>query len=104
MKHGIYIFLLFFSCVACTKTTEERSNITTREADTLSNAEIKFDKKKWRAKDDDDYPFREAMLNDLMINENLKGMKRDDAIRLLGEPDKIDTSYLFYRVEQKRLG
>lgn len=44
------------------------------------------------------------MLKDLMTDEDFRSLKRTAVLDLLGEPTKIDTNYLFYRVEEKRLG
>lgn len=63
----------------------------------------KFDATKWKIKEGDDYPFRENMLKDLVENVTLKGIKHDQLIQLLGRPDRVDSSYLFYRVFQKRI-
>ena len=63
----------------------------------------KFDAIKWRIKEGEDYPFRENMLNDLVYKVTLKGIKHDQLIQLLGQPDRVDSSYLFYRVFQMRV-
>ena len=64
----------------------------------------KFDKTKWSTRDEQDYPYRDNMLNDLMTNQRLHGLKRDSLINLLGAPDRLDSSYLFYRIAQERVG
>lgn len=66
--------------------------------------EKKFNKIKWGTKDDKDYPYRDKMLDDLISNVNLKGLKKEEVINMLGQPDRIDNSYLFYRIAQKRMG
>lgn len=65
---------------------------------------ISFDEEKWKTKEGKDYPFREEMLGDLMENQGLRQLKRDEILELLGEPTRIDTNYVFYRIEQKRIG
>jgi hypothetical protein len=45
-----------------------------------------FDKSKWTAKDDMDYPMREAILSDLVSNHQLKGLTYKQLIDSLGEP------------------
>lgn len=99
MRKGTYILLLSLYCLACNNTREEKSD----KADSGTKTEIKFDKTKWRTKDGRDYPYRNDMLEDLMNNQNLKGLKRDEVIVLLGQPDRIDSSYLFYMIAQKRI-
>jgi uncharacterized membrane protein len=57
----------------------------------------KFDKSKWTAKDDMDYPMRDAILNDLVTNHQLKGLTYKQLIDSLGEPanygDNKDSIY-----------
>ncbi len=64
----------------------------------------KFDQTKWLTKNDDDYPYRDKMLDDLVSNVTLKGLKYNELVGLLGAPDRKDSSYLFYRVAQQRIG
>ena len=63
----------------------------------------KFNAAKWRVKEGEDYPFREKMLKNLVDSVPLKGIKYAQLIQLLGPPDRVDSSYLFYRVFQKRI-
>ena len=65
--------------------------------------EITFDKTKWLTKDGLDYPYRNKMLQDLIINKKLKKLKKEEILELLGQPDRIDSAYLFYRIAQQRL-
>jgi hypothetical protein len=64
----------------------------------------KFDKTRWSLQGDDNYPYRDKMLNDLVYNVKLKGLNKQEVIDLLGPPDRIDSSFLFYKVSQKRIG
>jgi hypothetical protein len=34
----------------------------------------------------------------------LDSLRKDEILDLLGQPDKIDGNYLFYRIAQQRLG
>ena len=40
----------------------------------------------------------------IVDERGLRDLKRDEILELLGEPTRVDTNYLFYRVSQKRLG
>jgi hypothetical protein len=95
MKFIIFIIPFLSVIYSCT------DNI--KQSDTNISQE-KFDKIKWRTKDDNNYPYRENMLNDLVYNVKLKGLKQNEVLVLLGLPDRIDSSYLFYRVAEKRIG
>lgn len=66
--------------------------------------EEKFDKARWAVKVDDEYLYRNAMINDLMRTHELHGLKRDKIIDMLGQPDRTDTFYFFYTVFWDHLG
>lgn len=101
MKRFFILFLLvsFSGCV------EDSS--TSTSADTSATV---FEQDRWNAREGDDFPYRDEMLHDLMNSESivddrgLRELKRDEILELLGEPTRVDTNYLFYRVSQKRLG
>jgi hypothetical protein len=92
------LFLLLL-CFGCKNTSNENNK---KEV----SSEIKFDATKWKIKTDKDYPFREAMLNDLISPNQLKclkSLKKDQILALLGPPDRVDKNYLFYLVSQEHL-
>lgn len=84
------------SCLACKNTSEE----TTEDGKT----EMAFDKAKWQMKEDNDYPYRDKMLSDLIASDSLKTLKKEGILELLGEPTRTDNNYLFYMVSQERAG
>ncbi|MBT1711421.1 hypothetical protein KK062_24475 [Fulvivirgaceae bacterium PWU5] len=63
--------------------------------------EKKFEKKGWAAKPDANFPPNERgdMLNDLLSNHKLVGLKYSNVISLLGIPDGVDSSSLSYEME-----
>ena len=65
---------------------------------------LPFDKTKWLESVDEDFPYRDLMIRDLMANQNVRGMKWDSVINLLGEPTRSDSNYLFYKVSEQRMG
>ena len=64
----------------------------------------KFDKEKWATREGRHYPYRNAMLNDLIANVKLHGLKKDSLIELLGEPDRCNEGHLYYTIRQPYLG
>jgi len=51
--------------------------------------DIKFDKTKWMNEGDlQEFPYRKAMLKDLVTNYKLKGLSYKQMIDLIGEPQK----------------
>lgn len=81
----IFCSLIFvYSCNNDTKKTEP-------------NTSLKFDKTKWKVKDDDKYLHRNNMLKDLISNQKINGLKKQELIDFLVQPDRTDSSYLFLK-------
>jgi len=94
MKMKMLLVLVLLGCCSCKKNddaTAEQSTATT------------FNSTQWKTKEDQDYPYREAMLNDLINSNPLKGLTKEAVLQLLGTPDRVDSSYLFYTITQERL-
>ena len=69
-----------------------------------ASANEKFDKIRWQTKEGSGYPFRENMLNDLITNYKLSGLRKSELLDLLGAPTRTDSSFLFYTVKNPHLG
>ena len=82
--------LLMFSEVAAEKNEREHG--------------IAFDHEKWNTRIDDNFVYRNKMIKDLITSETLRRLNKDEVISMLGQPDRIDNAYLFYRIDQKRIG
>ncbi|HLA55524.1 MAG TPA: hypothetical protein VK623_05470 [Flavobacterium sp.] len=92
------ILCLFVCCLAC------KNNEESPEKEKIAPAnEMAFDKTKWGTKNGAEYVYRDKMLKDLIGNK-LKGLRKEGAIGLLGQPDRIDNAYLFYKIAQERIG
>ena len=61
----------------------------------------KFDKVKWAILEGGEYPYRNAMLQDLIDHYALHGLKKDSVINLLGPPTHMENSHLYYLVDQQ---
>jgi len=100
MRTRFLIISLLLCCLSCNTESEEKSDI----EDKGTEAEITFDKKKWRIKEGEDYPYRDQMVKDLVYNDTVRMLREDEIIELLGEPDRINEGHLYYTITQKRLG
>jgi hypothetical protein len=89
MKLQILIMLFLAGAVSCKHKTEIKEQV--------------FDKEKWTVKKENKYVYRNAMVKDLMENRKLHGTKRDSVLNVLGAPNRQDTGYLFYTVDQRFL-
>ena len=87
-------------CFACK--TDRDDNV--EDQKTVQDSEIAFDKEKWKAKDGEDYPYRDKMLNKVVYNDTIRTLNKDQLLNLLGEPDYIREGHLYYRIDETRLG
>ena len=96
----ILIVFLFICFLACKTDREENAEYDERFPD----HEMAFDKKKWKTKDGADYPYRDKMIDDVVYNDTIRALDKDEILDLLGEPDRINENHLYYMIAQKRLG
>jgi hypothetical protein len=91
--------IIFLICSGCNRDAEKVD-------DELKNAptEIKFDKTKWLTKEESDYPYRELMLHDIVYNDAVRELTKNELLELLGEPDRSNKGHLYYMISQKKLG
>src|SRR5687768_8470566 len=91
MKIKNLLILFFIGCLSCKNNNEK-------------NTEEKFDRMKWATKEGKKYPYRDKMLNDLVYKQKLKGLKKEQVLNMLGQPNRTDSNYFFYIVDQRFLG
>jgi hypothetical protein len=65
---------------------------------TSCSREIKFDQDKWNYGDGLTFPNRDKMLNDLLQNQKLKGLKYQQVISLLHRPQRADSTMMYYEI------
>jgi len=90
------LFVLFIT--SCSDSKEDQL-----DNESEVKKEIEFDATKWKVNRGDDYPYRDAMLKDLMNNDSIRQLKRNQLLELLGEPSRMDSNYFFYRIEQTKM-
>ena len=93
-------FMLSSLFVACKADPEKPESENVQEQ---ANAET-FSPTKWRVKEGRDYPFREQMLEELVQDTSIRALRGDKLFDLLGEPDRRNENYLYYQLDQTRLG
>lgn len=96
----VRICFLSFSlcCFACNSAHDEQTDYPD------SGTNIEFDKTKWATKVGKDYPYRDAMLEDVITDESWRSLNREGILDSLGEPDRTNDNHLYYMIKQKRLG
>jgi hypothetical protein len=100
MKVKLLFILILIACLACNTDKKNRSESMGNDTE----SEISFNKEKWSEKIGPDYPYRDQMLNDLVYNDTIRELNKDEIIELLGQPDKINEGHLYYLVTKKSLG
>lgn len=92
----IFLIFLLMGCLACDNSSKDNP----KEA---PPTEITFDAEKWKTKEDKDYPYRDSMLKNLMTDDSIRQLNGNQVLELLGEPTRIDSLYLFYRISEKHI-
>jgi len=100
MKKRVFIVFLFVFCFACKSDREENVENKKRNKD----SEMVFDKEKWKVKEGKDYPYRDKMINDIVYNDTIRMLNKEQLLKLLGKPDYIKESHLYYRIIETRIG
>lgn len=100
MRIRTCILILFLWGWACTSEKKEKSDNAALETAVDST----FEKEKWLIKRGEDYPYRDQMLNDIVYNDTIRTLLKDEIIALLGAPDRINEGHLYYLIDQRRLG
>ena len=98
----VFTVLLFVCCIACHNDKQDY----TEDKKTKPDSEMAFEKAKWRTKDGADYPYRDKMLNDIVYNDTIRALNKDEILDLLGEPSyyRNNKNFLYYTITEKRLG
>ena len=91
MNLRILTILIFIFCLTCASRDESKD--VNKNGDVLK--EMAFDRVQWDLKDDKDYVYRSKMLNDIVYNDTIRNLKRDELVNLLGEPNYIKENHLF---------
>jgi hypothetical protein len=101
MKMRVLIVFLFAFCLACKTDRQDYAE----NMEIKPESEMVFDKAKWKTKDGKDYPYRERMLNDVVYNDTIRTLNKDEILDLLGEPSyyRTNENFLYYMITQKRL-
>lgn len=96
-KYLLTISILIF--VSCAKTDKEQfvENIESTKKDSL------FNRAKWDIKQDGAYVYRKEMMEDIVYNDTIRDLNREQIIDLLGEPDRVKNNYIYYLISEKKL-
>ena len=100
MRFIPYTILWLLCCLSCNDNRGSGPGKVAHEAE----VNIPFDREKWNMKEDLDYPFRARMLDDVLYNDTIRSLKKEEILELLGEPDRISEGHLYYQITQKRMG
>ena len=100
MKKKVIVLFIIMFCISCK--TDKKQNVDNQNMS--QGSEMAFDKGKWETKDGKDYPFRDSMINDIVYNDTIRNLNKDQVLDLLGEPDYIREDHLYYRITETRLG
>jgi hypothetical protein len=66
--------------------------------------DISFNQEKWMEKEGTTYPYRHQMVREVLYNDTIRNLNRDELLQLLGEPSREAQEHLYFEVSRKRLG
>jgi hypothetical protein len=89
---------MILGLLGCHSEREEKS-----EPEIESKTESQFNKTKWNIKEGKDYPYRQQMVNDILYNDTIRSLNKDEIIDLLGKPDRENEGYFYYTIKVTRL-
>ncbi len=94
----LILALLPLSAISCRHDATEVS-----DQEVFEVTDRQFDQELWGIKQGYNYPYREQMLKDVVYDETIRLLKKEQLLEVLGEPDRVQQDYLYYRVTEKRL-
>jgi hypothetical protein len=100
MRIRTCLLVLFLWGWSCTTEKKEKYDQVTPETAVKST----FNKEKWSVKEGEDYPYRAQMLEEIVYNDTIRTLHKNEILALLGEPDRTNEGHLYYLIAQKRLG
>ncbi|MEZ5083761.1 MAG: hypothetical protein R2750_09970 [Bacteroidales bacterium] len=100
MKIKYFVLFIFVSFLSCDTGSEENAEDQNKQQDIV----IAFDEAKLKTIDGKDFPYRDKMLNNILYNDTIRALNKDEILDLLGEPTRINENYLYYMISQTRLG
>ena len=104
MKTKYFTLLLLACCLSCNNASEEKTKTAKTDTATMPARGNEFDKTAWMEKDGHVYPHRDAILDNLLDIHILDTLEKEAILSLLGAPDRVDGDYLFYIINQPRMG
>lgn len=101
MKIQLLTLLLLIGILSC---NNQKGNYT-HDIKGAPESEIPFNQEKWNLKEGKDYPYRDKMVNDIVYNDTIRTLTKNELLNLLGNPSyyRDDTNFLYYTIKQKRL-
>lgn len=97
MKIQIVLLIILALLVSC------QSDKAEKPAD-AANTEIIFDRELWLTREGIGFPHREKIYKSLFKKDTLKKLNRDQILQMLGEPSRVDSLHMFYRIREDRVG
>lgn len=93
----IILLIFIISFISC---KEENAITESRQEKTV----IVLNKVNWNKKEADDYLYRELLIDSVIENKELRSLKQNELINVLGEPNRMENNHLYYTISQEKLG
>ncbi|MEQ8629559.1 hypothetical protein [Ekhidna sp.] len=93
MRPIILLFLLNAFAVSCGSKSEDKPI-----------KEAAFDSEQWKAKQEDEYPFRPYMYKEILYSDSVRTLSKPEIITLLSKPEKEENNHFYYLIEANTIG
>ncbi|MEQ6166218.1 hypothetical protein AAOE16_03415 [Ekhidna sp. MALMAid0563] len=97
MRPIILLFLLDAFAVSCGSKSEDKPIEPIQK-------EAAFDSEQWKAKQEDEYPFRPYMYKEILYSDSVRTLSKPEIITLLGKPEKEENNHFYYLIEANTIG
>lgn len=93
----IILLIVIIGFISCKKEKETTKSF---QEETI----IELNKVNWNKKEADDYLYRELLIDSVIENKELRSLRQNELINVLGEPNRMENNHLYYTISQKKLG
>lgn len=94
----LLLVLMVFSFIGCKSDSE---STTPKQEET---AKVVFNKQQWLVAKAGKYPYRDAMVNDVLYNDTIRSLNQQQIKTLLGTPEKEVDNHWYYLIDNSQLG
>ncbi|HKJ06471.1 MAG TPA: hypothetical protein VJ970_03310 [Flavobacteriaceae bacterium] len=98
----MYKFLVVLSCILVASCAESDNDNPLDISENSLNDSI-FNRAKWDIKENNTYVYRKYMMDDIVYNDTIRDLNKQQILNLLGEPNRVNENHIYYLIDETRL-